>query len=213
MSRFALPLLALTIIAVCASQARADWTHVRDIVRKADATNDEAQKVRLLRKAYAAALESTKKAPTVSNEYLWLANAAGRLAQAVPIKERIALSKVVKVNAEKAISLDAKNGAAYMTLGAWHYFVANMSWVQRSAAKAFYGEIPPASFEKAIAYLSKALQYGAENPVEVLWLRGCAYDELDNDAKAAADFRACIARTPRNDKERGFQREAQERLD
>src|SRR5688500_1777274 len=90
--------------------ASADWSRVRAMVREADATSDDEQKERLLRQAYAEAQTSTRKAPTVSNEYLWLANAAGRLAQAVSIKEMIVLSKVVKVNAEKAIELDTRNG-------------------------------------------------------------------------------------------------------
>ncbi|MBC8145606.1 MAG: hypothetical protein H7X80_08460 [bacterium] len=203
----------LLAIATMPTVARADWKRIRDLVRSADAITNKAEKEKVLRKAYAEAKESVRKAPKVSNEYLWLSNAAGRLAQAVGTKERIALSKVVKDNAEKAIALDAKNGPAYMTLGAWHYYVADLSWFERTAAKAFYGGVPSASFEKAVANLTLALKHGVENPVEVYFLRAHAHEELDHDAQAASDYRACIASAPRNDAERAHQKRAREKLD
>lgn len=207
--------IALAIIAIIALPivARADWTSIRDLVRAADATTNVSDKQRLLRKAYAESKESVRKSPRISNEYLWLANAAGRLAQAVGAKERIALSGVVKVNAEKAIALDAKSGAAYMTLGAWHYYVANISWLERTAAKAFYGVVPPASFAKAVTNLTLALKYGVENPVEVYFLRGRAHDELDHEEQATADYRACVAGAARNPSERDIQNRARRHLD
>jgi hypothetical protein len=101
----------------------------------------------------------------------------------------VGLSKVVKDHAERAIQLDPKNGAAYMVLGAWNFYVADLSWLERSAAKVLYGEIPSASYRDAVTNLTRALQLGVENKIEVYYLRGRAYEELDND-NAAADFKA-----------------------
>ena len=198
---------------VPAVPAIAGWSAVRDLVRSGDALTDEKAREKIYRKAYTTAILSVKAGPNVSNEYLWLANAAGRLALVADVKERIALSKVVKDNAERAIALDARNGAAYMTLGAWHFYVADLSWVQKNAAKVLYGGLPPASYEKGIELLTKALVLGVENPVEVYYIRGRAREELDRDAAASEDYRRCIAGSPRNAKEREMQADARDRLD
>src|SRR5688500_5948956 len=102
-------LLSVMVIAFSPIEAHADWTQIRDLVRKADAVASKAEKENILRKACAASKESLRKSPRVSNEYLWLANAAGRLAQTVATKERIALAKVIKDNADMAIKLDPSN--------------------------------------------------------------------------------------------------------
>ena len=192
---------------------RADWTAVRALVQQGDKLTDESKQEEIYRKAYAMAQASAAANPKVSNEFLWLAAAAGRLALVAPTGERIRLSKVIKDNAERAIALDNTNGSAYMVLGAWHFYVSDLSWIQKNAAKAFYGGLPPATYQDAVSNLTKALKYNAENPVEIYYLRGRAHEELDQDAAAHADYKSCIAGSPRNEKERGMQQDARDRLD
>ncbi len=205
--------LMLFAAAVAAPQARADWKEVRTLVLSGEKLSNDDQQESVYRRAYEMAQRSVAANPKSSHEYLWLANAAGRLAMVASNKERIQLSKVVKESAERAISLDPKNGQAYMTLGAWHYYVANLSWVQKSAAKAFYGDIPEASFKTAVANLSKAIQYGVENPVEVYYLRALAYREMDNDTAALADFQRCTQAQARNAGEQKIQKRAREKME
>jgi hypothetical protein len=100
-----------------------------------------------------------------------------------------------------------------MTLGAWHFYVADLSWIQKKAASVLYGGLPPASYSQAVDLLTRALTYGVPNPVEVYYIRGRAHEELDQDAAARADFQACVAGAARNQKERGMQKEAREKLD
>lgn len=194
------------------SLSLANWEEVRELVRSADKTADKEKQQKILEKAYAMAESSVKAQPNVSNEWLWHANAAGRLAQISPTKEKLILSKTVKESAEKAVMLDPTNGSAYMTLGAWHFYVADLSWFERSAAKLLYGSIPPATYQDAVDYLTKAIEFGAENPTEVYYIRGRAYEELDRDAEAKSDYANCIKQTARNEKEKKQQREAKERL-
>ncbi len=202
----------LAVAAVGASHACADWKDVRNLVISGEKLTSDDEQEPVFRRAYTMAQRSVAQNPNSSHEHLWLANAAGRLAMVAPTKERIQLSKVVKESAERAITLDNKNGAAYMMLGAWHYYIANLSWMQKSAVKAFYGGLPDASFETAVDNLSKALTYGAENPVEVYYLRSLAYKELENDAAACADLQRCVQAKARNDAERKIQQRARKRL-
>lgn len=208
---FCLVLLAASALS---TTARADWTAVRDLVRAGDHITDEKKQEETLRKAYALAQQSVSANPNVSNEYLWLANSAGRLAQIAPTKEKLTLSKVVKDGAEKAIALDPKNGSAYMTLGAWHYYMSDLGWFAKTAAKALYGGLPPASFKDAAANLTKAASYGGvENMVEVYYLLGRSEQELDDTAAANAAFQRCIAAKARNEREQKLQQEAKSRID
>ncbi|MDB5034369.1 MAG: hypothetical protein JWQ98_1610 [Chlorobi bacterium] len=199
-------------LALGSQAAFADWTAVRELVRQGDRLTDDSQQEAIYRRAYVMAQSSLASNPKSSNEYLWVANAAGRLAMVAPTGERIKLSKIIKDNAERAIALDSRNGAAYMVLGAWHFYVADLSWFQKNAAKAFYGGLPPASYQDAVKYLSLALTLGVENPVEVYYIRGRAYEELDNQTAAKSDYTLCIQRPARNAQELDVQQSARKRL-
>lgn len=202
----------LLLVAGGVHEARADWKDVRNLVLQGEKLSDEDQQEPIYRRAYTLAQRSVAANPKSSHEYLWLANAAGRLAMVASTDERIKLSKVVKENAERAIALDASNGAAYMTLGAWHYYVADLSWVQRTAAKTLYGGLPEASFKDAENYLTRALKHGVENPVEVYYLRALTYRKLERDDAARADLKRCTEAKARNDRERQLQQRAKKRL-
>lgn len=202
----------IILVMGAAQNMRADWKEVRKLVLQGEALSDKEKQESVYRRAYTLAQNSVKSNPNNSQEHLWLANSAGRLAMVAPNEERIKLSKVVKDNAQRAIALDAKNGQAYMTLGAWHYYVADLSWVQKTAAQALYGGLPDASFEDAAANLTKALQHGVENPVEVYYLRALAYRQLDKDDSARADFKRCTEAVARNDRERELQQRARKRM-
>jgi tetratricopeptide (TPR) repeat protein len=142
-----------------------------------------------------------------------MANAAGRLAQSKGSREKIELSKVVKKHAEEAVRLDPNLAPAHMTLGAWHFYVADLSWIEKNMAKVLYDKLPDASYEKAVHHLTQAINGNVEFMLETLYIRGLAYDALDNEAKARADFKAVVAMKPRNAKERGFQQDARDWLD
>jgi len=212
-STIARVVMTLCLALLTTAGARADWKDVRELIRRGDQLDDAGEQEKIYRQAYELAQSSTTARPALSNEHLWLANAAGRLALVAPTGERIRLSKVVKDNAEEAIRLDPKNGPAYMTLGAWHFYVADLNWFQKNAAKVLYGGLPPASYREAVENLGKALSIGGvENFVEIYYLRGRAYEELDESTAAAADYRTCLSRTARNQKERDMQADARERL-
>jgi tetratricopeptide (TPR) repeat protein len=213
MKRYRVVMILLAVMMIAAGDVHANWEAVRDLVRQGDKLSDEEKQEAIYRRAYEAAKTSVAAAPNSSNEHLWYAIAAGRLGLIASTKERIALSKVVKDHAERAIELDAKNGQAYMVLGAWHFYVADLSWVQKNAAKIFYGGLPPASYQEAVNKLTKALSLGIENPVEGYYLRGRANEELDKDAAATADYKLCVAGKARSQKETGMQEDAKDRMD
>lgn len=203
--------LLLVVLLLLPLTSVAQWTEVKRLMHEADA--EPAKRDSLLNAAYATAMRDVKAQPAVAMERLWLANSAGRLAQTKPSREKLELSKIVKSQAEAAIQLDPNLWAAHMTLGAWHFYVADLSWIERNLAKVLYGKLPDASYEEAVKHLTLAIGGGVDNPVECYYIRGMAYDELDQDANAKADYRAALRLPARNAREREMQQKAREKLD
>lgn len=86
-----------------------------------------------------------------------MAVAIGYLAlQAKSTKEKVAKVNEIKSYADKAIALNNDNAKAWFVLGRWHFEVASLNMVERSAVKLFYGGLPKASFEEAIKAFDKA---------------------------------------------------------
>ena len=89
--------------------------------------------------------------------HFYKAVALGRLALFRGGKEKINLSKEIKVEADKAVELNPDADLAYHVLGRWHQNLANLSWILKAAAKVMYGGVPPGSNEEAVAMFQKAI--------------------------------------------------------
>src|SRR5687768_5152838 len=145
-------LLCLALLFSLPSIVDAQWAEVKRLVQEADKRKSGTDS--LLNLAYRTAKASVARTPSSAEEHLWMANAAGRLAQSKNGREKIELSKVVKRHAEEAIRLDPKLAAAHMTLGAWHFYVADLTWIEKNLARMLYEKLPDASYEKAIEHLT-----------------------------------------------------------
>ena len=68
----------------------------------------------------------------------------------------VILARDVKFYAENAIRLDPNNFRAYHILGRWNYDVSNLNMAEKSFARVFYGKLPDASLDEAIADFDKS---------------------------------------------------------
>lgn len=121
-----------------------------------DVSGKEAKREKGL-KALEYAKEAVKADPNNALAQLALAISYGRVAELLDNKTKIEYSKKIEEHAEKSLVLDPKNALTYYVLGAWNYELANLNPVVRAVAKMVYGSLPPASNEKAIEYLEKAV--------------------------------------------------------
>ncbi|MCY7421919.1 MAG: hypothetical protein LH478_09290 [Chitinophagaceae bacterium] len=64
--------------------------------------------------------------------------------------------KNIKLYADKALQLNPKHAKAYYVLGKWNFEMINLAWAKRAAVKLFYGGLPNASIENAVAFMEKA---------------------------------------------------------
>ena len=60
----------------------------------------------------------------------------------VGTNEKVALTKEVKENIEKALELNPEDGASWHVLGMWHAGVSNLNFMMKAALKALFGGMP-----------------------------------------------------------------------
>jgi tetratricopeptide (TPR) repeat protein len=70
-------------------------------------------------------------------------------------KKIVAYVKDVKKYADKALAIDPNHAKANYTLGKWHFEMATLSGLKKTAVKLFYGGLPEGSLELAIQYMEK----------------------------------------------------------
>lgn len=132
-------------------------------------------------KTYATA--ALKINPNSSEANVVMAMAIGRLTLIASGKEKIASVNDIKLYAEKAIRLDPANFKAYHVLGKWNYEISNLNFLERTLAKLFYGDVPKASLQDAIANYEKARSL---NPGYILNYLELAKAYYRNDEKKKA---------------------------
>lgn len=132
---------------------------------------DDAQ-----RRAWAASVEHARAAvamaPDSASAHIWLAVALGRQALREGPKTKLAMSREIKSEADRALQLDPQLARAYHVLAVWNVKVSSLSMIERMAANAVLGGVPKGAsfdnakraFQKAIAlepdYVHHRLEYG-----------------------------------------------------
>jgi tetratricopeptide (TPR) repeat protein len=85
-----------------------------------------------------------------------MAIALGRSSLNKSGKEKIISAREIKVYVDKAIKNDPLNFKAWHVLGRWNYELGNLNFIERTAAKLLYGNIPEGSVQDAIAAFEKS---------------------------------------------------------
>ena len=109
----------------------------------------------------------------------------GKISFGKSAKEKIRLAKEVKKYADNALNANPNNYVAWHIVGRWNYELANISAIERAAAKVFVASIPLGTNEKAIQYFEKARSIAPQFTLNCLELAK-AYHKAKNSTKAIA---------------------------
>ena len=129
--------------------------------------------------------------PNSDDAHVSYAIAMGRISMLKDGKEKIAIAKEVKEHADIALKINPNNFKAWHIVGKWNYEVSNLGFFERAAARIFYGGLPPASLDNAIAAYerARALNYAfLLNHLEL----AKAYKRNDEDQKAISCLRQIL---------------------
>jgi tetratricopeptide (TPR) repeat protein len=170
---------------------------------------DDAKK-----KGYSNALESmayAKRAieadPQNSDAHLATAIAYGVMTDFVDDRTKMEYSKVIKAEAEKAIELDSKNDYAYLVLARWNFEMTQLNPFLKGIAELLYGQMPPASQEKALEDFQKAIEI-APNKMIHHFCYGEALAKLGRKDEARAEYQKVLRLPPTCKEERNYQQKA-----
>lgn len=141
-------------------------------------------------KAVEHAREAVRLAPDSASAHVWLAVALGRQALREGARTKLAISKEIKAEADRAIALDPNIGRAWHVLAMWNIKVSSLNAIERMAANAVLGGVPKgASFENAEAAFKKAIALEPQYINHRL-----EYGRLLKDLKRPADARRELER-------------------
>jgi tetratricopeptide (TPR) repeat protein len=143
---------------------------------RAESEWGDSQKGDVQRATFASAVtharEAVRVAPDSAAPHVWLAVALGRQALREGPRTRLAISKEIKSETDRALALDPENGRAWHVLAVWNVKVSSLNAMERMAANAVLGGVPKgasfanaeSAFQKAIAiepnYVNHRLEYG-----------------------------------------------------
>jgi len=117
---------------------------------------DRERKIAFFRAGYGYAQRAYRLDSTNAEVNIVMAFSLARMALIQSGREKVAAANAIKWYAEQAIRYDPSNYKAYHILGRWHYEVSNLSFIERTLARWFFGAIPEASLDEAIRNYEKS---------------------------------------------------------
>jgi len=138
-------------------QSTALWRKAFDEYERGRTSNDARQRSAHLLRAEQFAQQAIKADPHDDEGYKWLAITLGAQAEDASVKTQIRLSRLVRENIEKAITLDPDDDISLLVLSRWHYKVASLQPWTRAFVRLVYGGLPAASMEKSEKLLLRAI--------------------------------------------------------
>jgi len=169
------------------------------------------------RQLVAAAVEharaAVRSAPDSAQGHVWLAVALGRQATREGPKTRLALSREIKSEIDRAIGIDPGIGRAYHARALWNRKLATLNAIERAVANTVLGGVPKgASMENAVRDLQKAVELEPDYVNHRLEL-GRTYRMLKNHADARRELEKAVELPPTSSaRDTRYQAEAKELL-
>jgi len=121
-------------------------------------SNWQERRIREYRTAENYARQAIKADPHSTWGHFYLAASLGTMAGLAPVARQLEMADEIRVAAEKAISLDPKNGFAYHVYGVWHRRMAEIGKTRRTFASLWYGRsVPSGDLGKSLEFLKKAV--------------------------------------------------------
>lgn len=144
---------------------------------------------------------------TNSEANVVMAIAMGRAALEKSGKEKVAAVKEIKKYGDLAVKYNPNNFKAWHIIGKWHYEVSNLSGIEKTAAKIFFGGLPSASLKESIIAYEKAKQLDPNFILNYLELSK-AYKRNNEKTKAISTLKIIPTLTNKTEDDAAIKAEA-----
>jgi len=162
-----------------------------DCVEVAEERQNKSLAEHAARRSYETAERALKADPNNARAHLAMAMASGRMTDYSDTAGLGTLSRRVKDEAERAITLNPNEDAAYYVLGRWYFGVASVNPFLKFAARMVIGALPPASFKEAAHNLEKAVAL-APNEIEYHRQLALVYQAMGRKEKASQQWKTIL---------------------
>ena len=147
-----------------------------------DATKT-SEKLQLGNTALDYAQRAVALAPNDPEAHLALAISYGKLLPFQETRQKLAYSRLIKIEVDKVISLDPNNDLAWHVLGQWYLALADVGTIKRAFARMAYEKLPPAKYGDAERCFEKAIALNPHRLMHYIEL-GRTYAQMGRDADA-----------------------------
>lgn len=89
--------------------------------------------------------------------HTWLAGALGYRALEAATEKKLAISRELQHEAERAVELNPEDDAAWSILGSFYRALGNVGWLERTLASLFVGTVPRGGYSEAESALKRAI--------------------------------------------------------
>jgi tetratricopeptide (TPR) repeat protein len=160
--------------------------------------SDESSRQPLFKQAESYARNCIRADSTKAEGHTWLAGALGYLALEEGMRQQVILTRELKAEVEKALTLNPNDDAALSIKGSMYRALGNVGWLQRQLATILFGGIPKGGFEEAEVALKKAIALAPDimrhhYELAVLYLDWGREAEAKNVLDRAATLPICVA--------------------
>ncbi len=149
---------------------------MKDLPQKED-------KIASVRQGLTYAERARASAPGECDPHLSVAICLGKLTPFLGAREKIEVSRKIKISADMAVKLGPENDYAWHILGRWHQSLANIGGATRALAGIVYGGLPAASNDEAVKCFQKAIALNPTRLIHVVEL-GRTYAMMGRTAEA-----------------------------
>jgi len=183
----------------------------QDYSDKIDAVKVRSEKLHFANLCLEYAKKAVREAPGSSDAHVCLSIAYGKMTDFVDNRTKMEYSKVVKSEAEKAVELNAENDVALLILARWNFDMATLNPILKGIAQALYGQLPPASKEKAVEYFRAAIAAAPQRIINHAEYAK-ALESMGRTQEAKAEWLKVKQLKPSDARDRQYIAQAEERL-
>ena len=196
------------IVKIQSTNLKALWKCSELSSRIGNREKDKTAKHNYFASAQTYAESALKSDSTSSDANYAMAMALGYLAlELKSTREKVSKINEVKIYADKSIKYNDANPKAWFVLGRWHFEVASLTAVEKSAVKLFYGGLPLASYNEAIKNFQKAAKldkYFVANS----YIMAMAYFKLNDKVNAMEVLQKLIKMPTRTEDDETYKADA-----